>query len=361
MRILLACDVKTNGRGNPFTLQLLHALETHPDVEAVQHGTSWMKIPEAKFDIVHIHWPEMLTNFSEPTAKELREIQETFERWSRESAIVATIHNEYPHRSNTKPFKKLYKAVYSYVDGVIHMGEKSKKVMRKQYRDDMERADEVVIPHGNYACFPNEISQKEARLELGLPLDANVFVSFGNIRSMDEWKLLYDGFRSAKIPNSYLLVAANMPYRHSRSHWQYWRVRISVYMSSDMKREEGFIPPERVQYYMNAADVTVIPRKDTLNSGNVSLGFTFGTVVTGPNVGVIGETLEKTGNPTFDPTCPQSVVSAFSKAMEQKNIDLPSENKIYSKNILGWRSIANKHTNHYLTVLKNKNIISYGD
>jgi hypothetical protein len=42
MYVLLACDIDTDGKGNPYTLQLLHAMETHLGVAAVQHGTSWM-------------------------------------------------------------------------------------------------------------------------------------------------------------------------------------------------------------------------------------------------------------------------------------------------------------------------------
>ncbi len=48
------------------------------------------------------------------------------------------------------------------------------------------------------------------------------------------------------------------------------------------------------------ADVLFIPIIKSLNSGNVALGNTFGKVVVGPNYGVIGEELEKLGNPVFD-------------------------------------------------------------
>ena len=352
MRILLACDISTNGKGNPFTLQLLHALETHPDVTAVQHGTSWMKVPEAKFDVVHIHWPELLTNWAEPTPKEISDIQKVLTRWKQESAIVATVHNEYPHYRDTEAFRRLYRLVYTYTDGIIHMGEASKRVMRKRYADEMDRADEVVIPHGNYAYFPNEVSEESARLELDVPQDANVFLCFGSIRSMSEWKLIRNAFREANVPNPYFIIAANMPYRESRDSWRYWTVRVPIYCNPNMHREEGFIPPQRVQYYMNAADVTVIPRYDALNSGNVPLGMTFGNIVVGPDVGVIGEMLRATGNPTFDPLHSQTVFAALEEAVAKKNTALPYSNRIYAKDELNWVKTADRHVNHYKSKIK---------
>jgi len=64
------------------------------------------------------------------------------------------------------------------------------------------------------------------------------------------------------------------------------------------------------QIYLNACDVLLIPRLKVLNSGNITLGLTFGKVVVGPDSWDVGELLKETGNPTFDPDRPETAATA---------------------------------------------------
>lgn len=344
MKILLACNIATNGKANPYTLQLLHALETHPEVTAVQHGTSWMQVPNAKFDIVHIHWPEMLVDWSESIERGLEVAREALARWSETSAIVVTIHNEHPHNRDTKIFRQLYQSVYECADALIHMGEVSKQVVRKRYANAAEETPEFVVPHGNYAWYPNKISQKEARSNLNVDPSAHIFLSFGSVRSLSEWELLKDGFRKADIQGAQLLIAGTLPFRQ-RTDWRHWKLRTPIALNSRIHLKEGFIPSEHVQYYMNASDVVVVARDDTLNSGVVPLGLTFGKVVVGPSTGVIGEILKNTGNPTFDSSDSETVARAMKVALKKTTTDLPDQNKIYAEHELSWSAIADQHVN----------------
>jgi hypothetical protein len=68
------------------------------------------------------------------------------------------------------------------------------------------------------------------------------------------------------------------------------------------------------QHYLNAADVLFIPRFHVLNSGNVTLGMTFGRVVVGPDSWDVGELLRETGNPVFDPDRPETAARALDEA-----------------------------------------------
>ena len=47
-----------------------------------------------------------------------------------------------------------------------------------------------------------------------------------------------------------------------------------------------------------------------LNSGNITLGMTFGKVVVGPDAWDVGELLRETGNPVFDPDRPKTAAAA---------------------------------------------------
>jgi glycosyltransferase involved in cell wall biosynthesis len=78
----------------------------------------------------------------------------------------------------------------------------------------------------------------------------------------------------------------------------------------------SFVPEDETQVYLNAADVLFIPRLRVLNSGNVTLGMTFGRVVVGPDSWDVGELLKSTGNPVFDPAVPSSASAALSLGFE---------------------------------------------
>ncbi len=54
---------------------------------------------------------------------------------------------------------------------------------------------------------------------------------------------------------------------------------------------------------------------DELNSGNITLGFTFGLVVLGRNGGDIGEILKETKNPVFDPADDKSIKIALNTSL----------------------------------------------
>lgn len=347
LRVLLACDIATNGTGNPYTLQLLHALEAHPDVASVQHGTSWMRVPEIRFDVVHLQWPEALTRWNEPSESDLRTVKSALERWSAEAAVVVTVHNEHPHYRDTPAFRELYRTVYAHAAGLVHLGEASRRLVRQRFEQEIATAKEAVIPHGNYDWFPNEVSRQASREALAVASDANVVLTFGRIRAMEEVELLRRGFGTMRLPRRRLLVAGRLPHGKSRRNWRYWTVRVPIWAHPHMQRVEKFVAPDRVQLYLNAADVLVVPRRKVLNSGNVALGFTFGRVVVGPDRGVVGEVLRRTGNPVFDPADPRSLGEALREGMTLAREGQGHRNRDYATEMMSWGPIAEQHVALY--------------
>jgi len=84
-----------------------------------------------------------------------------------------------------------------------------------------------------------------------------------------------------------------------------------------------FVEEEDAQFYLNSADVLFIPRLHVLNSGNITLGMTFGKAVVGPDSLDVGHLLKTTGNVVFDPDKPETATRAVEDAMT-----LAQENKI---------------------------------
>jgi glycosyltransferase involved in cell wall biosynthesis len=350
VRILIACNVKTNGKGNPYVLQLLHSLEKESTVEAVQHGTSWLYLTSVHFDVIHFQWPEAIFDFREPTPEELHSLKKTLHRWkSRGAKIVTTVHNKYPHGDDTKRFKELYKLVYEVTDGFIHLGKTSKSVVRQRYSEEVRGTSEVIIPHGNYKYFPNYITKEVARKRLALPSEEPVVLCFGELRSRREIKLLRRGFSSSDYGGERLVVASRLPYQSLRD-WRHLTIRLPFWLHPRIQLNESFISPENVQVYLNAADVLVIPRIDSLNSGNVALGWTFGTVVVGPSEGVIGEMLKSQNCPTFDSQTGKEFGQAIERGLKQKSRLKGEGLKRYANSQLSWSNISDKHIDFYSTV-----------
>jgi hypothetical protein len=72
---------------------------------------------------------------------------------------------------------------------------------------------------------------------------------------------------------------------------------------------------EEVALHFAAADVVFIQRLDDLNSGNIPMAFLFRRTVLGPDCGNIGEWLQTTDNPVFDPADRNSVRLALIGAL----------------------------------------------
>ena len=69
-------------------------------------------------------------------------------------------------------------------------------------------------------------------------------------------------------------------------------------------------------YYMAASDVIFIQRKNALNFVNIPLAFLFHKIVVGPDTGNMGELLNSTGNPTFNPDHKADIIRALKEARQ---------------------------------------------
>jgi hypothetical protein len=128
---------------------------------------------------------------------------------------------------------------------------------------------------------------------------------FGAIRNLKERDLARETFDNLPTPNKVLLVSNWMEVLPQVA-WirlKYWLrdlERLCYRLHPRYNFNYGFVPEDETQLYLNAADILFISRFHVLNSGNVTLGMTFGRVVVGPDSWDVGELLRETGNPTFD-------------------------------------------------------------
>ena len=313
---------------NRFLVDLNASLERNVDL-VHDHTAFWNM--EGDYEVVHLHFPEYLTYEIENAYREslsdnlIAQIEERLRYWSERSILVITRHVLLPHDAVSDPrWEELYETVYRHVDGVVHFAQPSIDEFRQRYAATAfvhGQPQHRVIPHHNYASLPNEVGREEARERLDISQKARVLLVFGAIRSDAERELIMHSFGRLRLRNKILLV----------SRWRETLAKVSwvrlKYWMRDMKRwyyrvhpqyrfNYGFVEEEDTQLYLNAADVLLIPRLHVLNSGNVTLGMTFGKVVVGPDSLDVGQLLKTTGNVVFDPDRPETATAAIEHAME---------------------------------------------
>jgi glycosyltransferase involved in cell wall biosynthesis len=141
-------------------------------------------------------------------------------------------------------------------------------------------------------------------------------LTFGSIRNDPERQLVLDTFQRLNVPRKLLLVS-RWREKLAKVSWirlKYWIrdcTRLYYRLHPRYHLNYGFVEETDAQLYMNAADVLFIPRFRVLNSGNITMGMTFGCVVVGPDSWDVGELQRATGNPVFDPDRAETAAAAM--------------------------------------------------
>lgn len=311
------------------------------------------------FDIIHIHWPEALTNWRLPSDLILNDLQSNIlPYWMEKSKIVVTRHNFLPHYNSGLPFQSLYNLIYSASNAVIHMGQFSRDDYKETYKDQPWLNNQVhaVIPHGMYESFPDQVTKEEARKHFRIGMNKSVILVFGSFRNREEISLALGAFKNLPIEEKILLVSRWRGFTKPSIRTPINRLKWEV---EDLLRKfnpkiilnKKFVPSEDVQFFFNASDIVFIPRLRGLNSGNIPLSFAFRKVVVGPTIGNLTELLSGTGNPTFDPFDFSSASRALSCGIELAKRGQGEENYNYGKKNWSIKDVASLHLKLYNSIL----------
>lgn len=346
--------------GNRFVLDLQEGLEPYADV-TWDCDLFWSKNED--FDVVHIHWPEYLSFEIEsyllkenPLPQKLWEkLIDCLEYWKKNASIVYTRHVQFPHKRHDEEFLKLYRIVSSYCINVAHFANYSIEQFKSFYPEHVHVNHEV-IPHQNYASLPDKSSKEEARSFLGIDIKADVLLVFGAIKE-NEKQIIEKAFNAVPNKNKVLLAPGWKVQRRNISYIRLreWVFNFEVWLASLKKQRRinlGFIQEEEAHFYLNAADVLLIPRTDELNSGNITLGCTFGLVVVGKDDADIGEILKETGNPVFKVGDDESLEQAVKEAFTLSKTNLGEQSKTLAYQEWSIEEISKMYYNFYLNSIR---------
>ncbi|MGL5233250.1 MAG: hypothetical protein ACRC8Z_00640 [Empedobacter falsenii] len=334
MKILLTSQYNSQ---NTYVKDIVDELKNNVEI-VTEVQNFWTS--NIRFDIIHIQWPEELFSWKKIEESDLISLENRLDYHKQKGTkLVVTLHNALPHRGHALD-QKLYEMIYNTADAIVNLGEFSTHLF--------PRKKNVIIEHPNYSQYYKVQSTTS---------DKNIFLSFGAIRKKEEEQLIVDAFIKAEIKNSQLIICNSLLGKNPYIHRKKDILKMYAYSFSLKKYKNKniiFIPKrlsnKEVENYFNQAKVIISPRIDSLNSGVVYMGYTFGKVVVGPAVGNIKEVLECNNNPTYQPNDFESVVESFRKAIG--NTTSAELNLRYTEEKCNPQLIAQKHFDLYNSILR---------
>lgn len=292
-----------------------------------------------KVDIIHLHWqhPFLLGKSKFGTiVKSLLFIIQLVVIKIIGVKFIWTVHNLKNHENCHKELELFFTGkIAGYADKIIAHCEASKRDVIRKFNVPEHKIE--VISHGGFVdTFPNSISRKEARNRLNLSSTDLTFLFLGLIRQYKGVLELIESFRKLDSSCAKLIIAGK-----PKTEQLIKLIRSKAEGDDNIRLIFRPIPDDEVQTYMNAADITIFPYRDILNSGSVVLGMSFGKAIITPYLGCIPEVLNGSGSFLYDPGEQDGLLNAMKQAMDAKArlLEMGNYNLSLAKK-LDWRDIA---------------------
>jgi beta-1,4-mannosyltransferase len=258
--------------------------------------------------------------------------------------IVWTLHNIGDHDRHRDKLEMLFhRLLVDQCDSVICHCEATRELAIEAYGLSGEVLPRLqVVPHGNYAgWYPDTIGRDEARAGLGLAASDRVFLFLGQVRRYKGVEDLLRTFGRIEAPDARLIIAG----RPDRAQTG---ARIAQEAAGDGRVTValGEVPDDRMQVYLRAADVTVLPYRDVLTSGSAILAMTFGQPVVAPAIGCLPESLGSEGTILYDPSAPDGLEVALRHALTA-DLTALGERAAAHAATLSWGPIATRTAELY--------------
>jgi glycosyltransferase involved in cell wall biosynthesis len=293
MKVLFLPDFS---KRNPYQKELTTALRDVgamiiPDV-GLQHPLLGAVRLSGRLDVLHLHWtsPFLVSKHrGYSLVKAVLFLNTLLCLKSTGVKIVWTVHNWVNHEGYNPHFERWSNSLLCRICDqiIVHCVEARRHITTVYHLPQRFISKVTVIPHGNFIhTYANNISQEQARKQLGLNVRDTVFLYFGKIRHYKGVRSLIETFKG--LPDEHVrLLIVGQP-----EDEDLYAYIVQNYQSDQrINTRLEFVPDADIQLYMNAADAVVLPFRDVLTSGTVILAMSFGKAVIAPSIGCITETL----------------------------------------------------------------------
>ena len=171
-------------------------------------------------------------------------------------------------------------------------------VHTKQMKDELlqdfgvsDRAVTVIRHPINNAFQDTDLTPADAKRELGVKDNEKTILFLGRIKPYKGIEHLLTAFQQlVKRDATYRLIIAGEPHKGSEDYLdEIRRIVTSNFGHGEVLLKIQFIPDEKMELYLKAADVLVLPYKDIFQSGILFLAYSFGLPVVATDVGSFRE------------------------------------------------------------------------
>lgn len=251
------------------------------------------------YDIFHIHWlesPFWRTGQLAIARATIVTLLATIVVKLRGGRVIWTAHDPVPHQMKSNALLRqgifgllwrCYSALFlKMTDGVILLSETHRAGLLER-RPYLRKRPSALIPHPHFKdVYPNTVSKRDARAALSLGEGETVLLLLGNLRPYKNAEGLIEAFRGTTDPSLRLVIAGD-------PDGDAYVAELRTLAGDDprISLHFGFVPDDRLQLFLNAADCVVIPFRNATNSGSVALALSFARPVAVPAIPVFNELL----------------------------------------------------------------------
>jgi beta-1,4-mannosyltransferase len=232
---------------NPFITQLFRSL-AGAGVEV--YPFTWRTAILGRYDVIHLHWPEYLLRGPNHVVRVLARF--LFAVWLLRLAvckppIVQTLHNKGSHEYGSPFERRLLGILEGRVNSRIFMVD-----------DDDVRAEDQIIPHGDYRDWFASI-EREDRVP-------GRFAFVGIVRPYKGVDELITAFRDLRDRTRSLTISGRSLSPHLAS-----RLQTLANKDDRVSLDLRHVSEEQIVAYVTSAEVIVLPYREVYNSGALLL------------------------------------------------------------------------------------------
>jgi glycosyltransferase involved in cell wall biosynthesis len=298
-------------------------------------------------DIVHYQWL--------PFAEKMPSLEMiNLKRAKKNSAgVVYTVHNVLPHDTRDR-YRNAFQQLYQLPDTLICHTESSKNQLVEDFSVPTERV--WVIPHGPLSHEVTFIPREEARSRLQLDSETPMCLLFGFIRPYKGIEFLIDSWRYVKDQEqSAGLMLAGQP---EKGYGEKLTSKIKkLDLTQEIETCFEFLPQEKLNLYIQAADVLVYPYRSITQSGALLTGLATGKPVVATNVGGFSEMIqhEQTGiliEYGDEEQLATELVDLFRDSEKREKLGQAAKEMVETE--YSWEAIAGKTLECYQSVVNSR-------
>ncbi len=338
---------------NPYVTLLAAAMEQiAPGVTCTIRddlSPCWLWRKRREIDVLHLHWTELLyasNTWRGAWRKWLRFISGLGLAKLASARIAYTVHNLEQHEGRYSLLNRTANALLFKVADIVHVhDERTRAAVAERFGCQRSL---VVIPHGNYMSYPNTCSREEARARFGIPQQTFVYLALGQIRPYKGIEELLKAFGRLPGRDCKLIIAGHV---HDPAYGE--RIKALAAQDERVILSLAYVPPEEIQYFMNASDVCVLPYLHATTSGAAILAFSFGKPVIVPRLGDFPQLVGERRGLLYNAQDPHALLNALRQARQFDLVSASAEAFALARE-LDWRVIARQHLQAYAGTLEHE-------